>query len=248
MLTSIATVGATAAQTALRPTLGKLDAYLKDSRTLTYCVPNEYICAQIGSYLGLPIPPCGLVYKQGHNPEHYFASLNFNLTNTQLPPIDPRACVVGHGFDAAGILLFDILICNCDRHRHNLSLDSLANPPRLTVFDHSHALFGHTNGAGRARLIDLRDKLGIIDPGGHRHCLLDTIATDSFFKEWIDRIRGLPNYLIDSACDATVPLNMINGAEASEAKTFLNHRKGQIETIIKANKSEFTSIPQWSLV
>jgi len=199
---------------------------------------------RLGQFLGLPIPACGLVYKAGQKPEHYFASLNFNLSSSQLPPIDANSC--GALSDGTGVILFDILIANDDRHRANLSLDSSTQPPQLTVFDHSHALFGHANGVGRDRLIALRENLGIID-GTRRHCLLGTINNDQFFKEWIDRINGLPDYLIDQVCEATVPLNMISGAEAAEAKAFLKYRKAEISKIIERNKAEFTAIPQWSL-
>jgi hypothetical protein len=149
-------------------------------------------------------------------------------------------------FESVGIVLFDILIANGDRHRGNLNLDNSQNPPRLTVFDHSHALFGSVNGSGHSRLITLGDKLGIND--GNRHCLLDAIKNDSHFREWLGRISSLPNYLIDGACDATVPLGMITALEARTAKDFLKRRKNEIETLISANKVEFTSISQWSLV
>jgi hypothetical protein len=247
MLTNVSAVGTTAANTACRPTAGNLEAFLKNSKVLLYCVPNEHICAEIGRFLGLPIPPSGLVYKQGNDPEHFFASLNFNLCKSQLPPIDPARCAAELEFETAGVILFDILIANNDRHQNNLSVDTSQNPPKLTVFDHSHALFGDTNGVGRTRLITLREKLGIIEQG-RRHCLLSAIKRDFFFREWIDRIKGLPNYLIDQACDATVPLNMITAGEALAAKDFLKYRKSEIETIIKAHKLEFTAISQWSLL
>jgi hypothetical protein len=108
LLTTVSTVGATATTTACRPTFGKLEAYLKDSKAMIYTVPNEHICGEIGRFLGLPIPPGGLCYKQGHDPEHFFASLNFNLTAAMLPPIDPADCVRSLAFESTGIVLFDI--------------------------------------------------------------------------------------------------------------------------------------------
>lgn len=245
LITSIATVGATAANTACRPSRGKVDAYLKDSKTLKYTVSNEYICAELGRFIGLPIPPSGLCYKQGHDPEHFFASLNFNLCNSVLPPIDPADCVRHLGFESAGVVLFDMLIANGDRHRNNINLDTSQTPPRLTVFDHGHALFGSVNGGGSARLNNLRDNFVIVSP--RRHCLLDSINNDGHFGEWIDRIRNLPNYLIDNACDATVPLGMITAAEAAAAKAFLKHRKSEIKSLVNANRPEFRAITQWSL-
>lgn len=243
LVTSVSTVGATAANTALQPSLGKVDAWLKHSKNLTYCVPNEHVCATIARHIGLPVPASGIVYKQGNDPEYFFASLNFNLSNSQLPPIDITQCITSLEFFSVGVVLFDVLVGNSDRHRNNLSLDTSRNPPLLTVFDHSHALFGHTNGGGRARLIGLQGQLGI---GGH--CLLTAITRDAHFPEWISRIASLPDYLIDDACDATVPWSMITVAEATEAKRFLKQRRSEIETIVKANKPAFTAISQWSLL
>jgi len=243
MLTKAGTVGAVGASTATQPKIAKVEAFFKDSTVLKYCVPNEHICTEIGRFLGLPVPPSALVYKAGHNPEHFFASLNFNLSPSALPPIDTARCGTTMAFETVGIVLFDVLIANEDRHRFNLSLDVSRNPPQLTVFDHSHALFGHQNGLGIARLVGVGDKLGI-----GTHCLLREINTDAFFGEWISRIRGLPNYLIDAICDATVPLGMITAGEAAAAKDFLKHRKGEIERIIRMNKAEFSAISHWSLL
>src|ERR1039457_484247 len=80
-------------KTALDPHHAQLHAIIKNSAKHVYCVPNEFICAEIGRFLGLPIPPGGLVYAQGHVPEHWFASLNFNLTASDLPPVDGTVCV-----------------------------------------------------------------------------------------------------------------------------------------------------------
>jgi hypothetical protein len=190
------------------------------------------------------VPPCGICLKRGHDPEHWFASLNFNLSGSALPPVDPGTVVAELPFESAGLLLFDILIANIDRHRTNLSLD-LSSPPAkiLSIFDHGHALFGHVHGQGIARLTAQRDNLSV-----GNHCILSAVRNDDHFGEWISRINALPNYLIDLVCDATVPLGMITTAEATAAKDFLKHRRTEIEAIIRANKSEFVAISQWSLL
>jgi len=77
---------------------------------------------------------------------------------------------------------------------------------------------------------------------------LDSIRSDDFFKEWLGRIKGLPNYLIEQACGATVPLGMITAAEAGVVKTFLMNRKVQIEKILKDNQKQFHSILSWKLI
>lgn len=241
---SIATIGGSAAHTATAPMHGQLHAVLKNSKSLKYCIPNEYICAELGRFLGLPIPPGGICVKKGHDPEVWYASLNFNLSATALPPVDPNICVTELPLESTGLILFDILIGNDDRHRNNLSLD-LSNPSAkvLSVFDHSHAFFGPTNGKGIDRLARNKNLLSI---GGH--CLLKAIRKDDHFAEWIERIKALPNYLIDQVCNVTVPYGMITSAEAAAAKDFLKHRRTEIENIIKANKSEFAGISTWRLL
>lgn len=236
-------IGAAVGKGALQSRHGELHAIMKNSEVLKYCVPNEFICAEIGRFLGLPVPPCGLMYIQGHVPEHWFASLNFNLTATNLPPVDPGMCVKEVEDEVTGLVLFDVLIANDDRHRDNLYLDTSQKPPRLSIFDHSHALFGAKNGEGQKRLNDQKDKLAV-----GTHCLLEHLSSNKFFRKWYDRINGLPKYLIDDACDSTVPLGMISAAEAEAAKVFLTHRKASIEELVKANKPEFKGIQQWDLM
>jgi len=240
---SIAAIGQVAETTAAMPVHGQIHALLKNSKYLKYCVPNEYICAEIGRYLCLPIPPSGLCYQKGHDPEHWFASWNFNFTASSLPPIDVDQCYQELPSESTGLILFDILIANNDRHRKNVSLDLSYSPARMSVFDHSHALFGAVDGRGKDRLDGNRDSFVITD-----HCLLKSVSSDRFFNEWISRIAGLLDYLIEHACEATVPLGMITTAEARVAKEFLKYRKEQIKSIVTKNKREFTGIKTWSLL
>jgi hypothetical protein len=126
-----------------------------------YCVPNELICAELGRFLRLPIPPCGIVSRRQAAHPPMFASMDFNLTGNSLPPIDTQKCLSELPKECAGLLLFDILVGNCDRHRGNLAVDFSTRPPRMSIFDHSHALFGYEGGEGENRLKVLRDRLAI---------------------------------------------------------------------------------------
>jgi hypothetical protein len=226
-----------------------LRSVVKNNDVLKYCISNEFICAEIGRFIGLPIPPCGIVYAQGYATKHWFASLNFNLTADDLPPIDPQKCAEELPDLSTGLILFDILIANPDRHRKNLSIDFDEKPPRMSIFDHSHALFGHVNGAGVQRLNDLHDRLGISGgtvTGQNRHCLIDKLNTDNFFHKWCGRIISVPNHLIEDACDGTFDLDMITAEEASAAKEFLIHRRNNIRVLVDSHHGEFTGINQWS--
>ena len=143
-----------------------------NSASTPYCIPNELICAELGRFLGLPIPPAGIVHAPAAKPGHWFASLDFNLTGNALPPVEPTRCCAELPRLAAGLLLFDALVANCDRHRQNFSIDFLASPPAMNVFDHSHALFGFRDGQGVARLAELRDRLGMSGPAYRRQSSL----------------------------------------------------------------------------
>lgn len=220
----------------------------KNCTKAPYCVPNEVVCGEIGRYLGLPVPPAGVSYPPKGN-DLFYASLDFNLTGNTLPPVNVTKCVNALPEESTGVLLFDILIANADRHGRNLSVDFLPKPPRMNVFDHGHALFGSVSGQGVARLAKLRDRLGISAgsrTAGNRHCLLDQVSTDAHFGHWIDRIRQIPDYAIEDLC-AELPGLGCAEAEASAAVDFLKYRRVRLSQIIEDNKLEFTGIRSWRL-
>lgn len=212
-----------------------------------YCVANELICGELGRFLCLPVPPCGIVCQ--NNGPAWFASMDFNLTGNSLPPVDPQRCVAVLPDASAGLLLFDILIGNCDRHRRNFAVDYSSKEPRMSIFDHSHALFGYETGKAKERLKLLRDRLSIsggTHTRGNRHCLLDEISSDNNFRQWIDRILKLPDYLIEGLCKDAVNFG-VTVDESDEATLFLKYRRENLQTIILNNKTEFRRITQWSL-
>lgn len=215
-----------------------------------YCIPNELICGGIGRFLGLPVPPSGIIDAANATGSPLFASLDFNLTGNTLPPVDTTACYQALPEESTGLLLFDAFVANCDRHRRNFAFDSLAIPPRMNVFDHSHALFGYIPGEGRNRLATLRDRLGMSGgplTRGSRHCLIDVITTDVHFGKWIERIKAIPDFFIEDTCRAAVGLGMV-ADEADEAINFLRYRRDNLADIIKASRQEFKAILQWSLI
>ena len=214
-----------------------------------YCVPNELICSEIGRFLRLPIPPFGIVSAPNAPEPYWFASLDFNLTGNALPSIDPAECVERLPDLSAGLLLFDTLVANSDRHRGNVSVDLSIQPPRMSIFDHSHALFGFEQGKGVEHLTAVRDQLAVA--GGpfaqeNRHCLVDVIKTDDHFGKWWEWIKALPDFFIEEVCRAAVGLG-IDASEADAAIDFLRYRRDNLHDIITRNKAEFRAIHQWSL-
>lgn len=213
-----------------------------------YCIPNELICGEVARFLCLPVPPAGVIHAPHSPTHHWFASLDFNLTGNALPPVDPVDCHARLPDLTTGVVLFDILVANPDRHRGNLSMDASMAPPQMNVFDHGHALFGSVAGQGVQRLQGLRDQLGLsgtpTEP--NQHCLLDAIASDAHFGKWMGRIRQLPNFYVEEVCLSAVGLG-ISDAEARAGIDFLKHRRDNIQQIVQNFRAEFRGITQWGL-
>lgn len=220
----------------------------KNCANAPYCVPNEVVCGEIGRFLGLPVPPAGVVYTPKGD-DLFYASLDFNLTGNTLPPVNVTKCVSVLPRESAGVLLFDILIANSDRHGRNLSVDFSAKPPKMNIFDHGHALFGKDAGNGVARLEKLSDRLGVSAgsrTAGNRHCLLDQIDTDAHFGQWFERVRSIPHFVIEDLCADLPGLGCTKG-EATAAANFLKYRCAKLGQIVAANKLQFTAIKTWRL-
>lgn len=163
---------------------------------------NDFIASEIGYSLRLPIPACALTEW---NNRRFFSSLDFNWGGNELPPIEPDFAWEYLPDLCTGVLLFDILIANNDRHDKNLCTDKGAAPTLMRVFDHDQALLGG-NGAPRGieRLNVLRNRLGIGGSrvtGGSGHCLLPVIDSQNHFPKWVKRIYSIPPWFIQDLCD-----------------------------------------------
>src|SRR3990170_1752400 len=64
----------------------------------------------------------------------------------------PHRCCAALPQICSGILLFDLLVANSDRHVGNLKVDDPDNPLEIDVFDHDRALFGAVAGQATVRL------------------------------------------------------------------------------------------------
>lgn len=225
-----------------------LNAYAKNNMVNTYCVANEFISAEIGRLLRLPIPPAGIMARTTpQTQERWFATLNFNGRAGNLPPVPPRQTVARFPELSTGLLIFDILIANSDRHMGNLSVDLAGG--RMDIFDHSHALFGYMPGQGEARLDSIQGRLGISRgpvTQGNRHCLLDALQSDQHFDEWIERVEKIPDYFIHGVCEDAIDLG-ITTLEAVRAIQFLTERRDGMRELLRVHQAAFTGIRQWRL-
>lgn len=219
-----------------------------------YCLCNEVIAAEIAHYLRLPIPPYTLLHAKAPSipakQSWWFASLDFNIAGLALPPITPQECVTRLPDMATGIVLFDALIANTDRHRKNIAFDASETPPLISIYDHSHALYGVVPDGGTFRLSQASADLGITGTGlleGNRHCLLDWLSSDSHFDKWITRIESIPDFLINEICEESVTYGA-NQEEASAMRTFLCDRRSNFRNLIETHQAEFKGINQWSML
>lgn len=218
----------------------------KNTPKVPYCIPNELVCGEIGRFLRLPVPPCGIVFSDDpkRKKETWFASLDFTPAGDTPPPVDAKACATKLPDLSTGLLCFDILIANADRHSTNLAF--FAHPLGMHIFDHSHALLG-LGGVGWLKAV--WDTIGISDKGptyGNRHCLLDYLREDTYFEKWIARVKLLPDFFVEEVCREASRFGI--SAEESEVVTkFLKHRRDNLRHIIWQHRAQFRGISQWGM-
>jgi hypothetical protein len=227
--------------------LVSVSALLKTNDKLHHCVANEYLAERIGRFMGVSIPP-GAIGKLAE--QQGYISLDFTLTGEVLPPVNPSDCYAKLPDMCTGIVMFDILIANSDRHPNNLSATLQDEPYEIMAFDHSHALFGSNESEALKRLTDLRDRLAVSGGSvtkGNRHCLIDQLTDESRFTTWIDRIEKLPDHYIETACDDLFQRDFITADEFSKVKDFLRHRRDQFRKLVKDHQKAFKGIKQFGL-
>jgi hypothetical protein len=213
-----------------------------------YLIPNEWIATNLASFLRLGVPPCALMRKTKRS-KRLFASLQFGSGDA--PPRDarPDRCVASLPEVCAGIVVFDILIANSDRHRGNLEVDDENNPTDIYLFDHDRAMFGAHRNHGKSRLRKQLNRLAIAAssaPSDNRHCLIDELTTAVHFGKWIERVSTIPNWFIEEICKDVVG-SFISNSLAQCAIDFLKFRKNGVEAIINKNKDQFPQISDWGI-
>ena len=201
-----------------------------------YCVPNEYICAKLGQFLGLPIAPGTVIIAPGSEPKFWYAALDFSQEGESLPPVIPEDCLRLLPNFCVGTILFDILIANGDRTEANLFLDESTQPPELRLFDHELALLGATPGQAEGRLTgSVVNQLGIND-----HCLKSIVTAESLLEsEWMQRIDALPDYLIEENCSRAAEYGM-TPEETEAAITFLKERRHNLYHLVRTHETKFS--------
>jgi hypothetical protein len=164
----------------------------------------------------------------------YFFSLDFNLAGQALPPISPSSIVKKFPRKAWGIILFDALIMNADRHRQNIAHDTVTD--KIQIFDHSHALLTPGGDINQT----LQNRAGVLAIGGH--CLAKEIDTDDGCDFWLERIKLIPDFFIEEIVAAAVDCGL--PADRKDLLVaFMKDRRDNLGTIVAASKPLFPKLP-----
>lgn len=195
-----------------------------------YIVANEYICARLAVAVGLPVPPGFLVKKDA---EHWFVSMDFNLSGEMLPPILPDLLVARKPELCAGIVLFDAWVLNPDRHAKNLAHDT--NTDAVVIFDHSRALMP-TDLPQRQYATEMVDK-----PAIGAHCLATVLKDAGTFDHWHKRIMAVAEHQITDALQDAVQLGL-EPANVEYFRNYLMDRRIRLPNIVAANTQVFPNL------
>lgn len=216
-------------------------SYARSINRNPYLLANEWICSNIAWYLRLPVPPFALMRTGGS--ARFFASLDFGKKNSVTPDMIPERVAKKLPDLATGIVLFDILIANPDRHEGNLKVDNPDNPEHVEVFDHDYALLGHLRGKGIERLTHVSTRLGLSSglSNNNLHKIARELTSTEHFLVWMSRISAIPAQFIDSICDEVRPLNVLV-EEVEMAAKFLNDRTQGLAHIVRQNLEFFSKI------
>jgi hypothetical protein len=195
-------------------------------------VVNELLCSLLARALFLPCPPGALLDNGG---ETYFCSLNFNLAGQTLPPTPIPTVIAEFPELCWGILLFDILVMNPDRHNRNLSFDR--STKEIQIFDHSRA-FLPLKETVENRIKDCAGKIGLAG-----HCLKSEISSMAGFDHWVKRIKSIPDYVIEATVEEICQIGFPKDKK-SAVIDFLKTRRNNIDSIVHNNLGEFPKLPQ----
>lgn len=214
-----------------------------------YLLANEWIGSSLGWFLRLPIPPFALMRKASTS-VRYFASLDYGRKETTASDMIPRTLCKQLPRIATGIVLFDILIGNPDRHEGNVKVDDPNNPTSVELIDQEHALFGHAKDRGIQRLQFISGKLGFcrLPNTCDVHKIGASLSTAAYFDFWVGRIESIPDGFIKDVVNEAKEIHLVGSDEADLCTDFLLQRKLAIRSIVRSNKAFFAAIGDWGVL
>lgn len=213
-----------------------LRGVVKTDEIVPYTVANEYVAASIAFAAGLPVPPSTIATLD--DGRRAFLMMRFGLKGEKPPPADLSALVNDRPETAAGIVVFDSLIMNQDRHKKNLAYVPGGG---VSMFDHGHALLGPIKDQGVHRLDSDRDNALW---GGE---LVPQIKDPNTLRGWAKRLAKVPPELIRDKCETVREQGAASPEEAAMLEEVLVHRQGLLLDFVEAHDGNFASVLDWSL-
>ncbi len=206
----------------------------RNTEASPYLAANEYIAMRLAIALNLPVV-LGAIAESNDDGPLAFVSLRFGKNGEELPGVIPKHVVADHPGIAAGIVAFDMLIGNADRHYLNMaySRDPFVS---LVIFDHSHALLGP--GTGGAEFLTKNLKMPMVSGC----CLPPHLTSQSDLSDWYSRIAGLKQATITGACETAFNYGVIEAKERDIVIDFLIYRQRQIESFVDMSPDQFSKL------
>lgn len=236
-----------------RVTLVQLDGYGKQAtQDEPNVVANELVAFRIGTLLGLPIVPGAAMFIPPTHRQVGWVSLAYDADVSQATPsVDPARIAAAHPEQAAGTVVFDLLIANHDRHRRNLAYRQKGRKShRLGLYDHDHALWGNSglqphDHLNRTQNRFMLDGHGMSELRRNRHCLLDHLDNRELLDRWCERANRLvSDPALEQICHeaADLPGPGPTKRDADYLCQVLRLRRSTLQQLIDQNLDQFPRI------
>jgi hypothetical protein len=189
-----------------------------------YLLVNEAVCAAIADALQLPIPAFSTIVLDNQvwfGLEKKEPKVPYTLENL-------LSCV--NLDQVPGILVFDVLVCNPDRHPGNAVLHRYQeSPPALTlwIIDHSHALVG-TRRSVSALVATMHSTSRFLRLPHHR----EVLQRRSQFDPFVDRVEAIDSTLLDEIMGELPKTFVPSGADLEALSSFLLARRDEVRSLI----------------
>lgn len=236
-----------------RVTLVQLDGYGKQAtQDEPNIVANEVVAFRIGTLLGLPMVPGAPMLLPPDHRQVAWVSLAYDADVSQATPsVDPGRIAADHPEQAAGTVVFDLLIANHDRHRRNLVYRRKGRRgDRLGLFDHDHALWGNSGlqpdeHLNRVKNNFMLDGSGMSELRRNRHCLLDHLNSLELLDRWCERAgRLVSDPVLEQICHEAVDLpgSGLTKHDAKHLYEILRVRRMGLQELIDQNLDQFPGV------
>lgn len=216
------------------------------SPTMPHVAANEFIAAEIGGHLGLPILDHRTVSWRG---DLYFGSRMIGATNflrsTDLKLV--QGCLNAERI--YNMLVFDVWLCNTDRHEGNIVVrvtkDQSGNDEyRLIFSDHSHCILAPTNDPQHP-LTTISDLASLATSGlSSSVCpnmpyiraklVTDMVVDVALLRTAIDGVAKMPDHVVRGVL-SRVPPDFLPESERRAIENFLLQRRKRLKQVFRDN-------------